>query len=317
MPPLRCDVDTEDQSEGDDMNDLVRVEKQLPLSAADVRSHVNLVQEVMKAVMQEGTHYGKIPGTPKPSLWKPGAEVLAATFRIAVSYQSEDLSDADHMRYRVTAIGTHQTTGIVMGSGMGECSSNEEKYKWRKANSRKEFEATTENRRRIKYGYDRQASKEYEIQQVRTEPADVANTILKMACKRAQVAMTLNVTAASDIFTQDIEDLPEELRHDDDEAQRPALVPGPQARSAQPQPSHPGTQTNAASLPPQPVPPEKKNGTAQPISPGAQKMLRAKMARTSKTDADLQAKFGYATPEAVTTDKINQVLEWASTPAAH
>ena len=66
------------------MNDLVRVEKQLPMTAADVRSHVNLVQEVMKAVMLEGTHYGKIPGTPKPSLWKPGAEVLAATFRIAV-----------------------------------------------------------------------------------------------------------------------------------------------------------------------------------------------------------------------------------------
>jgi hypothetical protein len=34
-----------------------------------------------------------------------------------------------------------------------------------------------------------------------------------MACKRAMVAMILNVTAASDIFTQDIEDLPEELRH--------------------------------------------------------------------------------------------------------
>ena len=192
------------------MNDLVRVEKQLPLTAADVRAHVNLVQEVMKAVMLEGTHYGKIPGTPKPSLWKPGAEVLAATFRIAVSYASEDLSTEDCVRYRVTAVGTHQTTGIVMGSGMGECSSNEEKYKWRKSNSKKEFDGTVENWRRVKYG------KEYETQQVRTEPADVANTILKMACKRAQVAMTLNVTAASDIFTQDIEDLPEELRHNEE-----------------------------------------------------------------------------------------------------
>lgn len=197
------------------MNDLVRVEKQLPMTAADVRSHVNLVQEVMKAVMLEGTHYGKIPGTPKPSLWKPGAEVLAATFRIAVSYTSEDLSTEDCVRYRVTAVGTHQTTGIVMGSGMGECSSNEEKFKWRKASSRKEFDAAHENRKRVNYG------KDYEVQQVRTEPVDVANTILKMACKRAQVAMTLNVTAASDIFTQDIEDLPEELRNTD----------GPQAGS--------------------------------------------------------------------------------------
>jgi hypothetical protein len=219
MRPLRGALGAKGlQTKGDRMTTttLATVEQRLPLSAADVRSHVNLVQEVMKAVMQEGTHYGKIPGTPKPSLWKPGAEVLAATFRIAVSYQSEDLSDADHIRYRVTAIGTHQTTGVVMGSGMGECSSNEEKFKWRKAVSRKEFEATPENRRRVKFGYDRQERKEYEVQQVRTEPADAANTVLKMACKRAQVAMTLNVTAASDIFTQDIEDLPEELRHEDE-----------------------------------------------------------------------------------------------------
>ncbi len=199
------------------MNDIVKFEQRLPQTAADVRAHVNLVQEVMQAVMKEGTHYGKIPGTPKPSLWKPGAEVLASTFRIAVSYKTEDLSTEDCIRYRTTAIGTHQTTGIVMGTGMGECSSNEEKYKWRKANSPKEFDATAKNRRRIKYSHDRQNNKDYETLQIRTDPADVANTILKMSCKRAQVAMTLNVTAASDIFTQDIEDLPEELRHTDDE----------------------------------------------------------------------------------------------------
>lgn len=191
------------------MNDIVVHQQQMPLSAAEIRANVNLVQSVMQAVMKDGTHYGKIPGTPKPSLWKPGAEVLATTFRIAVSYKTEDLSTPDCVRYRVTAIGTHQTTGIVMGEGMGECSSHEEKYKWRKAVSTREFDAAPADKRRVKYGRD------YETQQVRTEPADLANTILKMACKRAQVAMTLNVTAASDIFTQDIEDLPEELRDQD------------------------------------------------------------------------------------------------------
>ena len=61
------------------------------------------------------------------------------------------------------------------------------------------------------------------VDQIRTEPADLANTILKMACKRAMIAMTLNVTAASDIFTQDIEDIPEELRTE--EAGQPATDP--------------------------------------------------------------------------------------------
>jgi hypothetical protein len=193
------------------------VQYQEPQTAVAIRSQVNLVQEVMKAVMKDGTHYGVIPGTPKPSLWKPGAEVLAATFRIAVSYKTEDLSTSDVVRYRVTAIGIHQTSSIVMGEGMGECSSGEEKYKWRKASANKEYDATAEDRRRIKYGYDKKKGQEYEIRQVRTEPADLANTVLKMACKRAQVAMILNVTAASDCFTQDIEDLPEELRPVDTE----------------------------------------------------------------------------------------------------
>lgn len=193
------------------MNDLVRFqESSRQLTAADVRAHVNLVQEVMQAVMKKDTHYGTIPGTPKPTLYKPGAEVLAATFRIAVSYRIEDLSTPDVVRYRVTAIGTHQTSGTVMGEGMGECSSGEEKYKWRKAVGNLEFDATPENKRRTKYG------KDYATKQVCTNPADLANTVLKMACKRAQVAMTLNVTAASDIFTQDIEDLPEELRQNDE-----------------------------------------------------------------------------------------------------
>jgi len=199
----------------------------LALSANDMRAQVNLIQEVMGAVMKKDTHYGVIPGTKKPSLYKPGAEVLAATFRIAVSYQIEDLSTDDHVRYRVAAIGTHQSTDIVLGEGMGECSSNEEKYKWRRAICDDEFEQTSENRRRIKFS--KYQGKVEKTKQIRTEPADQANTILKMACKRAQVAMTLNVTAASDIFTQDIEDLPEELRAEEVVAEpaRPAPTPYP------------------------------------------------------------------------------------------
>jgi hypothetical protein len=208
------------------MNDIVAFSEPRQLTAMEIRASVNLVQEVMKAVMQgpskenpAGVHYGIIPGTPKPTLYKPGAEKLAQAFRIAVSYQTDDLSTPDAIRYRVTAIGTHQTSGVVMGSGMGECSSNEEKYKWRKAYD-EEFNATPEDRRRIKFG-------KYTAKQVRTEPADLANTVLKMACKRAQVAMILNVTAASDLFTQDVEDLPEELRPNETthEPEKPA---GPQ-----------------------------------------------------------------------------------------
>ena len=190
-------------------------------SAVEIRQRVNLVQEVMQGIMKKDTHYGTIPGTPKPTLYKPGAEVLCVTFRVAQEYQIEDLSTPEMARYWVTCIGVHQTTGIKLGEGVGECSSGEEKYKWRGAICPEEFDLTPENMRRVKFSKYR-GSVEKKAQ-VRTEAADLANTVLKMACKRAMIAMTLNVTAASDIFTQDIEDLPEELR--DHEPHQPTTNP--------------------------------------------------------------------------------------------
>lgn len=193
------------------MNDMVVHQNQL--TARDIRANVNLVQEVMREVMKDNVHYGVIPGTKKPTLYKSGAEVLCVTFRVADIYVTEDLSTPDCFRYRVICSGIHQTTGFTLGSGVGECSSDEEKYKWRKPVHNNEYEAVPENRRRLKYNKDGGTWK-----QVRTEPADLANTILKMAAKRAKIAMTLNVIAASDCFTQDIEDLPEEMRGDEQPA---------------------------------------------------------------------------------------------------
>lgn len=179
------------------------------LTAVDVRQHVNLIQEVMRSVMKQDVHYGVIPGCKQPSLYKAGSEVLLTTFRIAISVSVEDLSTDDVVRYRVRTIGTHQPTGIVVGEGIGECSSEEAKYKWRRCYIKQEFERTPESRRRIKYSQPKGSTKVYEDMEVRTEPADVANTVLKMAKKRAQIDLTLTATAASDIFTQDVEDLPE------------------------------------------------------------------------------------------------------------
>lgn len=198
-------------------------------SVAEVLSHVAAVQEVMQAVMKTDVHFGKIPGTPKPTLYKQGAEVLCLAFKIGPKYTTETLSEAGVVRYRVTCTGIHQPTGMVMGEGIGECSSDEEKYRWRKAVAAQEFDATPEHMRRTKWKRGKDGA--YSENQVRTEPADVANTILKMAAKRAHVAMVLAVTAASDMFSQDLEDLEENLRQHltEDGAQKPEQKPaGPQ-----------------------------------------------------------------------------------------
>ena len=149
-----------------------------PLSAAQIRSHVNLIQEVMRAVMKENTHFGVIPGCKKPSLWKPGAEVLFTTFRIAVDPRIEDLSTSDEARFRVTAFAT-SASGVQLGSSAGEASSSEEKYKWREVVCEEEWDATAEDQRRRKWKRSREST--YSVQQVRTQIADVRNTVLKMA----------------------------------------------------------------------------------------------------------------------------------------
>jgi hypothetical protein len=178
------------------------------LTAAEIRARVNRIQEIMQAVMKKDVHYGVIPGTgDKPTLYKAGAEKILMTFRIAAQMASiEDLSTEDAVRYRVTVRGVN-AAGEILGEGAGECSSGEEKYKWRRPVHDNEYQAAPEDRRREKFQRDGGVWR-----QVRTEPADVANTVLKMAAKRALVAMTLVVTAASDVFSQDIEDLPDELR---------------------------------------------------------------------------------------------------------
>jgi len=180
-------------------------------AVAEIIEHVAIVQQVMRAVMKPDVHYGVIPGTDKPSLLKAGAELLCMVFRIADTYQVEDLSTVDTVRYRVTCIGTHQTTGTMLGTGMGEASSGEEKYKWIKA-TKTEWDAAPETQRRKKHGYNRKEKREFEILQIRTDPPNLANTVLKMANKRAKLAMVLNVTAASDMFTQDLEDMEDRLR---------------------------------------------------------------------------------------------------------
>lgn len=210
---------------------------ELPQTADQVRSHVHRIQEVMKAVMKSDTHYGEIPGTKKPTLYKAGSEVLLTTFHIAVEPEVDDLSTIDEIRYRVRAVGRHQSTGIIVGIGIGECSSSEEKYKWRASVCDEEFDDTDPARRRTKYawkwGQERGEKVHYKVKQVRVEPADVANTILKMAKKRAQIDLTLTALAASDIFTQDAEDLPEGMQHVADDAPRgkPATA-APKAKNA-------------------------------------------------------------------------------------
>ena len=174
-------------------------------SADDILAERAVILDVMKRCMKKGHDYGIIPGCKLPSLFKPGAEKILSAFRIAVSDPIvDDISTEDERRYRVT-IRAISHSGIFLGAAVGECSSSEDKYKWKKAVCNEEWEETPENMRREKWKNGKNGS--YKAKQIRTCIADVSNTVLSMACKRPTVAVTRMITSASDLFTQDIETL--------------------------------------------------------------------------------------------------------------
>lgn len=164
-----------------------------PFGVTEIRKRTRAVQEVMRGVMREGTHYGTIPGTPKPSLWKAGAEVLCMTFRLAPLLESRVTVDAPESEWIFTT--TKRDGSILTGTCLGffeveaSCS-----IQGPTGDTLSRCSARCNNREAKYRGLSF---------------FDIRNTIQKMAEKRAFVSAVLMATGASDIFTQDMEDFPD------------------------------------------------------------------------------------------------------------
>lgn len=195
----------------------------MELTPKQVTDQVQLIQQVMRDAMKEGEHYGKIPGCgDKPALLKAGAEKLSLTFRLSPSYKIERLDLPNgHREYIIICELRHIETGKLLGAGVGSCSTMESKYRWRTTDA---FEVTDlaipkdSKERKAEYRKQGFGMKKVDGEWrwvkfagdgTKVENPDLAdqyNTVLKMGKKRAQVDATLTALAASDIFTQDIEE---------------------------------------------------------------------------------------------------------------
>lgn len=140
---------------------------------------------IIREALKEGTDYGVIPGTKKPTLYKPGAERINIAFGTHPEYELID-HEIDHdrevkwsnnyksgiahglYRYVYKCRIVRNADGSVIGEGQGVCSTLEAKYVSR--------------------------------------PRDSENTACKMSQKRAFMAATLHAFGLSDRFTQDMED---------------------------------------------------------------------------------------------------------------
>lgn len=190
------------------------------LSIDELTTQVNKIQKIVESVMKEDTHYGTIPGTTKPTLYKAGAEKLNLVFRFSPAYEMEKTEhDEGHREYNFVCRLTHLPSGLIFAEGYGSCSTLESKYRYRWDDTDievpKEYWKTRDisllggstftarktwvNKKQVWHIFQK-----VEI----SDPADYYNTCLKIGKKRSLIDATLTATAASDIFTQDLDDNP-------------------------------------------------------------------------------------------------------------
>lgn len=166
---------------------------------AEMTRRTAMLKDYVREHMSEGEDYGIIPGGNKPTLFKPGAEKLNAVFGLSplveINNRIEDW-DASFVAYEVKVTLLNKRTQAIEAEGVGSCNSRERKYK-------------------------------------NQDAANVANTILKMAKKRALIDATLSATRASGMFTQDLEDLDLSAQGDFNRAPQ-RNYDNPQARQSAP-----------------------------------------------------------------------------------
>lgn len=201
------------------------------LAVQEMAARIQAVEQLYQHVMVDGVDYGVIPGTDKPTLLQPGAQLLLQLIGAVPTFELiERVEDWDRRfwHYVVRCRLISRATGEVVAEGLGSCNSREPRYRWRQAKRTcPQCGQASIIKGKAEYGggwicHRRQdgcgARYEDEDARITAQPVgrieneqieEVVNTLLKQATKRSLVAAALNATGASRIFTQDTEDLSE------------------------------------------------------------------------------------------------------------
>ncbi len=198
---------------------------------------------IKRELMEVDVDYGIIPGTPKPTLYKPGAEKLGDFYQLRADFISErtigDGVTTPTISYQTKCL-LHLASldGPVVATGHGSANSWEKKHRYRSGEracpecgalktiikGKDEYEKDA----RFKGGWlcfikkggcgakftasDARIVNQQLGEVENPDPWDLDNTLLKMSEKRAYVDGILRGTASSGLFTQDLEDMPEPER---------------------------------------------------------------------------------------------------------
>ena len=187
-------------------------------------AQLKLLEEFVKERLVKNQDYGVIPGTNgKSTLLKPGAVNITGAFNCHLEGDEKPALEildpvTGFVAYRFSVRIVSNLDGQTRAWGQGSCNSYEAKYRYR-------WEGRGGDRKRVE----------------NTNPLEQANTILKMALKRAEVDAAMRLPGVARFFTQDLEDMaprtPAKQEEDVDaalaerDAQKPP-APAPAAQGA-------------------------------------------------------------------------------------
>ena len=144
----------------------------------DKLNKINAFHAIVKATLVPDVDYGVIPGTTEPMLFKSGAENILMLFGLITSIEILTANplhltrDTDFIAYTIKC--RLIKDGEIVSEGIGMCSSGEKKYS-------------------------------------KADAIDIANTIMKMASKRALVDAVLRVASLSAVFAEEAQELTDYL----------------------------------------------------------------------------------------------------------
>jgi hypothetical protein len=273
----------------------------------------------VKSYLVEGEDFGVIPGTPKPTLLKPGADKLCDIYGLSDDYVCTNrVEDWDRglFDFEFKCVLTSRRTGRFVGSGVGSCSSFEVKYRYRDAKrscpncgkptiikGKEEFgggficwkkEGKSDGCGAKFSDSDERITSQIVGKVANEDPAEQKNTILKMAKKRAKVDAVISVTRSSSLFTQDLEDSP---RDDGEKSNKPPVSTGtrtgpaaaPAQQSARPAPTTAKPASTQAAKPTQSAPAATAQAAAPAQAPAAAPKAAVKVKSRSQRAQEIAA----------------------------
>lgn len=206
-----------------EQNGIVEAESTSLIPTTDVQQRIETmianrahIVEKVKPLLIEGVDVYKLPGMTKESLGKPGAEKLAAIFGLTGKFEvdketMEAIGATANGKQYIAYVCNLSRAGRVAGQGRGATF-----IEWMRNSYQMVFEKPAGTAEKDGWkgpfqGKSKQTGKPYTFWKVPETPVFdplALNKAIKMAQKSAFVDAVIRASGMSDLFTQDLEDMP-------------------------------------------------------------------------------------------------------------